>query len=168
MTRGRKPLIALREAEAIGTQRGTVLLTPGRREDYFDLIVCEDRITIFVRVKRSITHISDPRQVLATYRREIIRLRSIPLTAVVVRELWVRSPRGSWQFFRLSVEQVVEIRRDGTIIPGAAHNMALIRPMARFVPAATTPVAPNEDVSPPATRKCPPVTGDPECSSPGR
>ena len=87
MTRGRKPLIALSEAEEIGRTRGRVLPTPGRREDHFDLILFMELLTTFIRVKRSITHLSDPQEILGMYRREIIRLRKVSLTAVVAREL---------------------------------------------------------------------------------
>ena len=123
MTRGRKPLIALREAEEIGIQRGRVLPTPGRREDYFDLVLVEERLTVFVRVKRSVSHISDTREILAMYRREIIRLRRIPLAAVLSRELWVRSPRGSWQFFRVLADRITELQRDGRIVEGADQSL---------------------------------------------
>jgi hypothetical protein len=88
MTQGRKPLIALDEAEGIGRTRGQVLSTPGKREDYFDLVLFTELLTVFIRVKRSITHISDPKEILAMYRREIIRLRMVTLTAVVARELF--------------------------------------------------------------------------------
>ena len=139
MTRGRKPLIALVEAEEIGRTRGCVLPTPGRREDYFDLIIFMELLTTFIRVKRSITHISDPNEILAMYRREIIRLRKVSLTTVVARELWVRSPRGSWQFFRILADRIVEIRRDGTIIEGADHSLAVLEPEVKVVHAVVSP-----------------------------
>ena len=88
MTQGRKPLIALVESDEIGRTRGQVLSTPGKREDYFDLVLFTELLTVFIRVKRSITHISDPKEILAMYRREIIRLRMVTLTAVVARELF--------------------------------------------------------------------------------
>ena len=142
MTRGRKPLIALDEAEEIGRKRGHVLPTPGRREDHFDLVLFTELLTTFIRVKRSITHISDPHEILAMYRREIIRLRKVSLTAVVTRELWVRSPRGSWQFFRIIADRIVEIRRDGTIIEGADHSLAVLEPEVKVVHEAESPELP--------------------------
>ncbi|MDO8871571.1 MAG: hypothetical protein Q7V05_02430 [Methanoregula sp.] len=141
MTRGRKPLIALAEAEVIGRTRGRVLPTPGRREDHFDLILFTELLTTFIRVKRSITHISDPQEILAMYRREIIRLRMVSLTTVIARELWVRSPRGSWQFFRLA-DRIVEIRRDGTIIEGVDHSLAVLEPEVKVVRAVVSPELP--------------------------
>lgn len=124
MTRGRKPLLGLREAEEIGRGRGETLLTPGRREDYFELVVAEEERTVFVRVKRSRTKLIDPKNILIAYRREIIRLRKIPLTAVVARELWVRSPEGCWQFFRILGDRIIEIREDGTIFEGIDYPVA--------------------------------------------
>jgi hypothetical protein len=139
MTRGRKPLIALDEAEAIGRKRGRVLPSPGKREDYFDLVLSTEQVTVFVRVKRSITHSSDPGEILATYRREIIRLLKVPLTAVIARELWVRSPRGSWQFFRIAADRIVEIRNDGSIIEGTDHFLAVPERVVKVVQAAASP-----------------------------
>jgi len=150
VTRGRKPLIALVEAEVIGRTRGQVLPTPGRREDYFDLILFTELMTTFIRVKRSITHISDPKEILAMYRREIIRLRKVSLTAVVARELWVRSPRGIWQFFRILADRIVECRRDGTIIEGADHSLAVLEPEVIVVHVAVSPELPvGKEESPP-------------------
>jgi hypothetical protein len=126
LTRGRKPLIALVEAEVICRTRGCVLPTPGRREDYFDLILFTELLTIFIRVKRSTIHISDPNEIFTMYRREIIRMRKVSLTTVVARELWVRSPRGSWQFFRILADRIFECRRDGTIIVGVDHSLAVL------------------------------------------
>ncbi len=139
MTRGRKPLIALGEAEVIGRTRGCVLPTPGRREDHFDLILFLELLTIFIRVKRSVTHISDPKEILAMYQREIIRLRKVSLTGVIARELWVRSPRGSWQFFRILADRIVEIRRDGTIIIGVDHSLADLGPEVKVVHEGVSP-----------------------------
>jgi hypothetical protein len=136
MTRGRKPVIALREAEEIGGKRGRVIPTPGKRGDSFDLIIHEDRVNVYVRVKRSISSFIDSREILAAYRREIVRLRKIPLTIVVVRELWIRLPRGEWQFFRILVDRIAEIREDGTIIEGTEHPMPVPEPFQKLSPAA--------------------------------
>lgn len=139
MTRGRKPLIALVEAEVIGRTRGCVLPTPGRREDYFDLILFTELLTTFIRVKRSVTNISDPNEILTMYRREIIRIRKVSLTTVIARELWVRSPRGSWQFFRILSDRIVECRRDGTTIEGADHSLTVLEPAVKGVHAVVSP-----------------------------
>jgi len=158
VTRGRKPLIALDEAEGIGRTRGQVLSTLGKREDYFDLVLFTELLTAFIRVKRSITHISDPKEILARYRREIIQLRKVTLTAVVARELWVRSPRGSWQFFRILADRIVECRRDGTTIEGAGHSLAVLEPEVIVIHAAGSPELPvgKMELPPSSGRKADP------------
>ena len=84
-------------------------------------------------------------------RREIIRLRKVSLTAVVARELWVRSPRGSWQFFRILADRIIEIRRDGTIIIGVDHSLAVLEPEVIVIHAAVNPELPvGKEESPPS------------------
>lgn len=120
MTRGCRPLKALIEAEQIALERGAVHMTPGGRTNPFDLIIFEEQRVMFVRVKRSVAHFTDPFEILHQYRRDAGRLHRIPLTAVTARELWVRTPRGKWQFFLIRHDSIFEIQRDGTVIPCVA------------------------------------------------
>jgi len=136
MTRGPRPLKALMEAEQIALQRGAVHMIPGDRTNPFDLIIFEDHRNVFVRVKRSVTHFTNPLEVLYQYRREIGLLHRVPLTTISAREFWVRTPRGKWQFFLIRHDSVVEIQRDGTYIPRA--NLPVIIPeVQEDVPAGT-------------------------------
>ena len=125
MTKGRRPLVALEEAEEIGCRRGRVFPAHCRRDDYYDLILSENHLTTFVRVKRTLSNITDSREILAQYRRDIIRLRKIPSSPVLAREIWVRSPRGNWQFFRLVADRIVEIRKDGSVFEGPEFSHAV-------------------------------------------
>jgi hypothetical protein len=59
-------------------------------------------------------------EVLHQYQREITRLYQVPFTLVTVREFWIRSPRGKWQFFLIRHVSVIEIQADGTYEPRAA------------------------------------------------
>lgn len=129
MTRGRRPLTALIEAEQIALRRGAVRLAPGKRGDMFDLIIFEETRTVLVKVKRSSMHFTNPLELLHQYQPEIARLHQVPLTLVTAREFWIRSPRGKWQFFLIRHDSVIEIQADGThlsravlpvIIPGPA------------------------------------------------
>jgi hypothetical protein len=120
MTRGCRPLKALIEAEQIALERGAVHMTPCGRTNPFDLVIFEEHRTVFVRVKRSVSHFTDPFEILYQYRRDAGRLHRIPLTAVSARELWVRTPRGKWQFFLIRHDSVLEVQRDGTVIPHVA------------------------------------------------
>jgi hypothetical protein len=141
MTRGRPPLIALKEANEIAMKRGQVLTISGERSDHFNFIIFTECRTTFVKVKRTLSHISDPMEILHDYNREIRHLGKIPVTPVAAREFWVRSPRGSWQFFLIGKDKIVEIQADGTIIPGTDHPLVMPKPKG--------PVAlPAESISP--------------------
>jgi hypothetical protein len=120
MTRGCRPLKAIIVAEQIALERGAVHLTPCGRTNPFDLIIFEERRVVFVRVKRSVAHFTNPFEILYQYRRDAGRLHSVPLTAVTARELWVRTPRGKWQFFLIRHDSIFEVQRDGTVIPHVA------------------------------------------------
>ncbi len=120
MTRGCRPLKAIVEAEQIALERGAVHMTPCGRTNPFDLIIFEDQRVVFVRVKRSVVHFIDPLEILYQYRRDAGRLHRVPLTVVTARELWVRTPRGKWQFFLIRHDSIFEVQRDGTVIPHVA------------------------------------------------
>jgi len=47
--------------------------------------------------------------------------------------------RGSWQFFRILADRIVECRRDGTIIEGADHSLAVLEPEGKVVHVAMSP-----------------------------
>jgi hypothetical protein len=160
MPKGRRPLVALNEAEEIGKKRGKVLLLPGKRGDYFDLLLYLCLYTVHVRVKRSLTNLDDPWWILATYRRDIVRLCRVPLTGVVARELWVRSPKGSWRFFRIISDRIIEIREDGSFIEGTEYLFSLLEAPAR-APNTARPAAPKFVPEPTTTAPDPSVESIP-------
>ena len=120
MTRGRRPLKALDEAVEIGGRRGSVEQVTGKRGGAFDFIIIEPYRTVFVKVKRSQTSFTYPLEILHRHEREIASLHRVTLTGVTTREFWVRSPKGTWQFFLVRHDSVMEIRADGMYIPHAS------------------------------------------------
>lgn len=129
MTRGKPPKTALDEAKKIAGRRGGFLIIPGKRGDSFDLIIFEDFRTIFVKVKRSLTNFSWPHEVLHQYQREIAHVHRVPLTKVTAREFWVRHPNGTWQFFLIRHDSIIEIRADGTWTPRAELPIIISEPV---------------------------------------
>ena len=117
MTRGRRPLNALDEAVEIAEQRGNVERVSGRRNNAFDFIIIEEFRTVFVKVKRSQTSFTYPMEILYKYQREVASLHRVALTRATAREFWCRAPDGSWQFFLVRHDSVVEVRADGMYIP---------------------------------------------------
>jgi len=113
MTRGPVPVIAIRQAVRQGAERGTILDRDQVRECRTDLFLFCAWITVFVRIRRSPRHILTPDDGCAAFKAEIHDLRHVPLTSVTARELWLLSPWGTWQYFRILDDRVIEIRRDG-------------------------------------------------------
>lgn len=110
MTRGRPPRQATREALGIAEKYGTPRDISAAKGTLGDLAIFCQNVTIFVRVKRIRSQLSDRQDVLTKFKKEILGLLKIPQTGVVLRELWVRSPRGSWQYFRILDNDILEIR----------------------------------------------------------
>jgi len=134
MSQGRSPNAALAEAEVIASRRGEVRLVPGKRGDAFDLIIFEEHRTIFVRMKRSLTTFTWPLEVLHQYQREIAHIHRVPLTVVTAREFWVRHPNGTWQFFLIRHDSIIEIRADGTYTPQAVIPAIIPGPSGQASP----------------------------------
>jgi hypothetical protein len=134
MSRGRRPALALTEAERIALHRGAALPAPGNRYDVFDLLIFEQNRIVFVKVKRSKIAFTDPLEVLHHYRFDLARIHRVPLTVVSAREIWIRLPRGKWQFFLIRHDSIVEIQADGTHIPRAELPIPVREPASEEVP----------------------------------
>jgi len=135
MTRGRRPLLALKEAYDTATKRGQVMEIYSNRCDHFHFILFTGGLTTFIKIKRTRAKTSDTAGILHDYQREIRHLSRVPQTPVSAREFWVRSPKGSWQFFRVEKDLVTEIQPDGSVpsgtgflpgIPGTPVSGALL------------------------------------------
>ena len=113
MTRGPQTLMAIAAAQEIACRRGTVLDNPALQRSHYNFVLFITGCTVFVRVKRIRTHISNPQEIERMFREEIQQLRTVPDTPVVSREIWVVSPWKTWQYFQVSDGRIVEIRCDG-------------------------------------------------------
>jgi hypothetical protein len=56
-------------------------------------------------------------EILYKYQREVACLHRVALTRATAREFWCRAPDGSWQFFLVRHDSVVEVRANGMFIP---------------------------------------------------
>jgi len=122
MTRGKKPEKAIGKSLGIAVMRGAVWDVSTLSGFPADLIVFTPGQMIFIRVKRSRTRISEVREIESDFRPEIRELRTVPATAVVRMELWVLTPWGTWQYFRIAHDSVTEICRDGLPLAGKEKN----------------------------------------------
>ena len=109
MTRGPISEIALEEALPIAKLRGRVFFLRPDPECPCDFQILNNREDVFVRVKRSRCLYCSLAEMEALYRESIQKLRLIPLSASVQRELWVCSRYGRWRFFRITDSGMEEI-----------------------------------------------------------
>ncbi len=117
MTKGRRPKKAIDDAKEIAGRRGDVEELVSRRTGAFDFIINEPDRVVYVKVKRSQSSSTCALEVLCRYQREIASLHRVALTRVTAREFWVRSPNGTWQFFLIRHDSILEIRANGMYIP---------------------------------------------------
>jgi hypothetical protein len=111
MTRGRKPLMALREAVLIAKKRGETrqfMHEPGTICNF--VIYCQGSVA-HVRIKR-VTRVH------CSY--EWIECEAADALAA----LWVFLPRGAFRFFRVEETGLVELSRDGSVMPGKREPAA--------------------------------------------
>jgi hypothetical protein len=113
MTRGPRPLRAIAEAQGIAGRRGVVLENTALQRSRYDFVLFIEGCTVFVRVRRIRTHISNPQEIARMFSEEIQQLRTVPETPVVSREIRVISPWKMWQYFQVSDDRIIEVRCDG-------------------------------------------------------
>ncbi len=125
MTRGPLPKKAITKAREIGLDRGILLDAGDLEESHYEFSLFCPGSTVYVHVRRIRRHVTTPEEVKEEFGEDIGRIRRVPETPVASREIWVLSPWGSWQFFRIYNDSVVEIRRDGAPVIGPAPGGTL-------------------------------------------
>ena len=113
MSRGPPAHLSLRDAIPIALQRGMIQMAERGPEMLYDFTITGTKPLAFVSVKYT-EHIL---MLLAEIAREcdekIRRLRSVAQDTAVSCELWLHSRYGTWRFFRVTADALVEIGRDG-------------------------------------------------------
>lgn len=109
----RRPHRALPEAIAIARPRGKVQVAVRGPEARYHFTIDATTTGAFVRVRFTPRILASPADIAAEFREELVRLRSIMRDVTISRELWLRSKHGTWRFFRVTAEGVVEIDRSG-------------------------------------------------------
>jgi hypothetical protein len=56
----------------------------------------------------------------------IAALRLIAISPVISRELWIRSPKGVWRFFRINDESFTELGNDGAPLTDYLKGMVVV------------------------------------------
>jgi len=102
MTRGPVSEQAIEWALPLAHLRGTVYFFRKDRECPCDFQIVNSREVVFVRVRWT-RCLHRPVPDLETDCHEhVLRLRAVPVSPQVCRELWICSRRGTWRFFRIT------------------------------------------------------------------
>jgi hypothetical protein len=126
MTRGRPPLQAQKEAVPIAGKRGEVWPYQPKSGSTCDFTIMSPGRVAFVCVK----HIRRLRcttvELTRKFSETITALQLITDLPVISRELWIRSPRGVWRFFRIDDKSITELGNDGTPLTDYMKGMAVV------------------------------------------
>jgi hypothetical protein len=134
MTRGRPPKKARWEAAKSAAQWGEVLEAAGIARSRIDFIQFVRHQVLFIRVKRSHSRIRSPQELRVLFSDEIAGLHTLPLTAVVSRELWVLLPWGAWQYFCIGDDGIWEIHKGNRMGSGTDEQAEVVQDQGKGNP----------------------------------
>lgn len=121
MTRGPRPHRALAEAIPIAKARGIVQLALSGPERVFDIAIISKVPVTFARVMFAPKILATVQQLAGDFKEEIAQQRIIARDAAITAELWLRSKHGTWRFFLVMPDSLVEIDREGNrLLPAQA------------------------------------------------
>jgi hypothetical protein len=125
MSRGPRPHRALEEAIPIAKARGIVQLAMSGPERIFDIAIISKIPVTFARVMFAPGILATIQQLADDFKEEIAQLRIIARDAAITAELWLRSKHGTWRFFLVTQNSLVEIDREGKLLqPGSGPALA--------------------------------------------
>jgi hypothetical protein len=113
MSRGPCPHRALAEAIPIAKARGIVQLAMSGPERVFDIAIISKVPVAFARVMFAPAILATIQQFADDFKEEIAQLRVIARDVAITAELWLRSKHGTWRFFLVTPNSLVEIDREG-------------------------------------------------------
>lgn len=115
MSRGPRPLVTLRDAIPIALQRGAIQLAARGTELLYDFTISETKPkpVAFVSVKYTEQIRATLEEITRDCEDRIRQLRSVAQDTAVSCELWLHSRYGTWRFFRVTADALVELGRDG-------------------------------------------------------
>jgi hypothetical protein len=124
MSRGPRPHRALAEAIPIAKARGIIQMTLSGPERIFDIAIISKIPVTFTRVLFAPEILASIQQLGTDFKDEIAQLRIIARDAAITAELWFRSKHGTWRFFLVMPNSLVEIDRQGNRLVGTGQTLA--------------------------------------------
>ena len=126
MTRGRPPRKAQKDATPIAEKRGEVWLYQPKSGSPCDFTIMSPGRVAFVCVRHIRRLHCTTHELLRKFPETIMALRLIASSPAISRELWIRSPRGAWRFFRICDESFTELGTDGAPLTAGTVGMAVV------------------------------------------
>jgi hypothetical protein len=127
MTRGRPPLQALKDATPIAGKRGEVWHYQPKSGSTCDFTIMSPGRIAFICVKQVRRLRCTTAELSRKFLDTITAIRLIAYSPVISRELWIRSPKGVWRFFRINDESFNELGNDGVSLTSDTSNTTVVR-----------------------------------------
>ena len=127
MTRGRPPLQAQKDATPIAGKRGEVWPYQPKSGSTCDFTIMSPGRVAFVCVKQIRRLRCTTVELTRKFPEIITALRLITDSPVISRELWIRSPKGVWRFFRINHELLTELGNDGAPLTNYMKDMTAVQ-----------------------------------------
>jgi hypothetical protein len=97
----------------------------GGPERVFDIAIVSKIPVTFARVMFAPEILATIQQLAEDFKEEIAQLRIIARDTAIAAELWLRSKHGTWRFFLVTPNSLVEIDREGKpLLPGSGQTLA--------------------------------------------
>ena len=126
MTRGRPPLQAQKDATPIAGKRGEIWHYQPKSGSTCDFTIMSSGRIAFVCVTPVRRLRCTTTELYRKFPDTITALRLIACSPVISRELWIRSPKGVWRFFRINDESFTELGNDGAPLMNGVTNSAIV------------------------------------------
>lgn len=118
MSRGPPSKRTWAEAIPVARQRGTIQMAARGQENLYDFTIVSSLPVAFVRVSYCANIHAPVVEIKTNFQDLLSRLSRISRHDAISRELWLRSRHGSWRFFRLVENVLVELGWNGLPLPG--------------------------------------------------
>ena len=120
--------MALREAVLIAKKRGETRQFMNEPGTICNFVIYCPSIVAHIRIKR-VTRVHCSHAWIESEAADALAaLRAIASGQGISRELWVFLPRGAFRFFRIEETGLVELSRNGSVMPGKPRPVFVAKP----------------------------------------
>jgi hypothetical protein len=116
VTRGYRPVVAIKEAQQAATDHGCLVIGVSSPIPLpFDFIISDHGRISLVRVRRLRYGLYEVPDIADSCRREIFELRSIRIPEEYSRELHIRGPSRYWRRYRILEDSIEEMQDENPL-----------------------------------------------------